>query len=179
MKLSTPLVALAAGALLVLTGCAAPAAEPTPTATAENPYGGFPVDPPADDEVVLTLTGTSTVELTYAEVIDLATVELTIDEPFVNKTQDFTGIPFSDLFALAGIEPTDTVDTVALNDYHYPDSAQNFLDASAVLAVLRDGEPIPMDQGGPLRIIFADDSSYVDVLDAWNWSIRSIEILPG
>lgn len=177
MKLSIPLVAIAASTLILLTGCAAAPAEPTPTAAAENPYGGFPVDPPADDEIVLTITGATTLDLTYAEVIDLATVDLTIEEPFVNQTQSFSGIPFADLFALAGIEPSDTVDTVALNDYHYPDSAQTFLDASAVLAVLRDGEPIPMDQGGPLRVIFADDSSYVDVLDAWNWSIRSIVIL--
>lgn len=177
MKLSIPLVAIAASALLLLTGCASGSAEPTPTAVAENPYGGFPVDPPADDEIVLTITGDTTLDLTYAEVIELATVDLTIDEPFVNQTQSFSGIAFADLFALAGIKPSDTVDTVALNDYHYADSAQTFLDASAVLAVLRDGEPIPMDQGGPLRVIFADDSSYVDVLDAWNWSIRSIVIL--
>lgn len=177
MKLSIALTALAASALLVLTGCATGTAEPAPTPTEENPYGGFAVAPPADDEVVLTLVGTSTVELTYAEVIDLADVELTIDEPFVNRTETFTGVALSDLFDLVGIVPTDTVDTVALNDYHYPDSAQAFIDAQGVLAVLRDGEPIPMDQGGPLRIIFADDSSYADVLDAWNWSIRSIEIL--
>lgn len=177
MKLSTSALVIATTALLALSGCAAAAPEPTPTAAAENPYGGFPVDPPADTEIVLTIVGAQTVELTYAEVKELADVELTIDEPFVNLTQNFTGIALSDLFELAGIEPGDRVDTVALNDYHFADDASAFIDADGVLAVLRDGGPIPMDQGGPLRIIFGADSSYVDVLDAWNWSIRSLEVI--
>ncbi len=177
MKLSTSALVIATTALLALTGCAAAAPEPTTTAAEENPYGGFPVDPPADTEIVLTVVGEQTIELTYAEVKELADVELTIDEPFVNLTQTFSGIALSDLFELAGIQPEDRVDTVALNDYHFADDASAFIDADGVLAVLRDGEPIPMDQGGPLRIIFGADSSYVDVLDAWNWSIRSLEVI--
>lgn len=177
-----PLVAVTAAAL-VLSGCASSTgttdAAPTPTATAENPYGGFPVDPPAADEVVLTIVGTSTVDLTYAELKDLATVKVTLSEPFVGAKQSFTGVPLADLFAMAGIQPTDKVDTVALNDYHFADTAGDFETADGLLAVLRDGEDIPMDQGGPIRIVFGDDSTYSTNLDAWNWSIRSLEVVQG
>jgi hypothetical protein len=161
-----------------LTGCstsggtAAPA--PTPTESATNPYGGFPVDPPAATDIVLTVTGTSTVDFTYAQLQELATEQVAIHEPFVGKDQTFSGIPLADLLARAGIAPTDKVDTVALNDYHFADTAAKLEDAKAVLAVLRSGSPIPMDQGGPIRLIFPTDSSYYSYLDAWNWSLRSI-----
>ena len=37
-----------------------------------------------------------------------------------------------------------------------------------------NGKPIPYDQGGPVRIIFADDAPGASNLDAWNWSLNSI-----
>jgi len=179
MKKSLAAIGIAvAVSLAALTGCsttggsAAPA--PTPTASATNPYGGFPVDPPAATDVVLTVTGTSTVNFTYAELQDMATEQVAIHEPFIGKDQSFSGIPLAELFTRAGIAPTDKVDTVALNDYHFADTAAKFEDAKGVLAVLRAGSPIPMDQGGPIRIIFPTDSNYYTYLDAWNWSLRSI-----
>ena len=64
-QIGAVLLALLVGA--TLSGCSAGAAGASSSsssssateAVAENPYGGFPVDPPADDEVVLTVTGTT------------------------------------------------------------------------------------------------------------------------
>jgi len=142
----------------------------------EDIYGGFPVDPPAPDEVVLTLEGSVRVELTMAELEDLASVEVTLDEPFARRVETFRAIPLADLFALAGIGREETVQTIALNDYRYADGAGALMDAQALLAVARDGAPIPMDAGGPIRLVFADDSSYSRLLDAWNWSLRTIRV---
>jgi hypothetical protein len=142
-------------------------------------YGGFPVDAPAPDEVVLTLEGPRTVELTMAELDGLADRQVTFLEPFAKVEQTFRVVALADLLVLAGIGPEHTVDTIALNDYRYRDDVGALLEADALLAVARDGVPIPMNAGGPIRLVFDVDSSYHDFLDAWNWSLRSIRVVAG
>ena len=177
-KLGAVLLALVIGA--TLSGCSSSAvgAASTPSASAavENPYGGFPVDPPADDEVVLTVTGTESIDYTMPELEALAQVESTINEPFVGLQQSFTGVELETLFEASGIELTDTVSTIALNDYKYDDAASAFVGSKGMLALTRDGSIIPMDQGGPIRIVFPNGQDYSDFLDAWNWSLRTIEV---
>lgn len=168
--------ALALIAAAVLAGCAATPepTEPTPT---ENSYGGFAVDPPADDEVILTIEGDSVIDFTYGELQRLADVEVDIVEPFVDRQQSFTGVPLAELLDRAGIAPDERVETVALNDYRYSDTALGWASNGAILAVFRDDELIPMDQGGPIRIVFAADSPAFGTLDAWNWSLRTIAVV--
>lgn len=166
----------AAVALLALAGCTA-APEPAPTPSDESAYGGFAIDPPAPDEVVLTIDGASTVDFTYAELQQLATVEISIREPFVKLEQSFTGVPLGDLLAIAGVEDDATIETIALNDYRYTDTVGQWTGNDALLAVFRDGEQIPMDQGGPIRIVFDESSPAFQLLDAWNWSLRSIVVV--
>ena len=178
-KISAVALAILLGA--TLSGCSASAqgaaTEASPSATAENPYGGFPVDPPADDEVVLTVTGTTSIDYTMPDLEALAQVEATIDEPFVNLEQSFVGVELETLFEASGIESTDEVATIALNDYNYKDKASAFTGSKAILALSRDGSIIPMDQGGPIRIVFPNGQEYSDFLDAWNWSLRTIEVI--
>jgi len=167
-------------ALLLLVGCSAksPEAAPSPAPTeSTNPYGaGFVVDPPAADDIVLTINGTSSKDFTMGQISTLATEQITIMEPFAKLTQSFTVVKLEKLLAGLGFKSTDTIDTVALNDYAFSDTFANFTKNNAYIAVARDGAPIPMDQGGPIRIIFASDSGYFGNLDAWNWSIRTIEV---
>jgi len=166
------------GAIVILTlllaACAAPVAPPESAATDESAYGGFAIDPPADDEVVLTIEAGSTVEFTYAELQRLATVEIDILEPFVSEQQVFLGVPLSELLDVAAVPTTSRIETVALNDYRYSDTVARWVANGALLAVFRDGELIPMDQGGPIRIVFAEDSAAFTLLDKWNWSLRTI-----
>ena len=170
--------AAAIGALLVLTGCAgATEATPTPTASATNPYGGgFTVDAPKANDVVLTVTGTKTVDYTMGQLDKLATEHITIVEPFVKKSQSFDGVPLKTLLDAAGISVGEKVNTIALNEYEFADTVANLETNHAILAVKRDGADIPMDQGGPVRLVFNTDSKYFAYLDAWNWSLRTIKI---
>jgi hypothetical protein len=140
----------------------------------ENPYGGFAIDSPSNDEVVLTITGSNSRDYTMGELVDLATQEVTIQEPFVKRVETFRGIPLSTLFQDNGFQSEDQVTTIALNDYRYTDSVDAFTSSEGVLAVSRDGQPIAMDEGGPIRIIFPEGTPYFTFLDAWNWSLRSI-----
>jgi len=170
------LAAVAAAVALALVGCTS-TAEPAPEPSTESAYGGFAVDPPATDEVVLTIEGGATVDFTYGELQDLATVEIAIVEPFVEQEQTFTGVPLADLLAGAGVAADARIETIALNDYRYADTVAQWTENGALLAVFRDGELIPMDQGGPIRIVFAADSPAFDLLDAWNWSLRTIAVV--
>jgi hypothetical protein len=80
------------------------------------------------------------------------------------------------LFTFVGISGKDKVITTALNDYIFQNTAANFIAADAYLAIRRNGAEIGYDQGGPIRIVFPDDSKWAKNLDAWNWSIESISV---
>jgi hypothetical protein len=101
---------------------------------------------------------------------------ITINEPFVKKIQSFKAIPLKDLFALAGIKGGDLVETIALNDYIYTNSAGNFTSADGYLAFSRAGKAIGYDQGGPIRIIFPNKSKWARYLDPWNWSLKTLKV---
>lgn len=168
---------VAAALLLALTGCTAEAESPEPAVSEENAYGGFPIDPPADDEVVLTIEAETSVDFSYAELQELASVEIEILEPFVDEEQSFRGVPLAELLDRAGVPADARIETIALNDYRYADTVGQWVDNDALLAVFRDDELIPMDQGGPIRIVFDEDSPAFDLLDAWNWSLRTITVV--
>ncbi len=181
MKLGFRITASAGAVFLavaLLTGCAVSGASvQTPSASATNPYGGFKVDNPKDTDVVLTVTGAKSVDYTMGQLKDLADQKITIVEPFVKKRQSFSGISLQALLESAGIQPKDKVDTVALNEYEFADSAANLESAGAIIAVSRDDQPIPMDEGGPIRLVFDTKSKYFSNLDAWNWSLRTIKVV--
>lgn len=180
MKKITTLL-LGAALVAILAGCtsanaeiaASPSASPT-----ENPYGGFAVDNPAPNEIILTVKGpTETDEYSITDLEKLVADPITIDEPFIKAKQTFTGVPLKVLFDAAGITGDLKVSTIALNDYKFDDSVANFVGSNGILAITRDAALIPMDQGGPVRIVFPTGSKYFDYLDSWNWSLRTIEVV--
>ena len=163
-----------------------PSASPSPTVTSSasasptNPYGTPPaVDPPGPTEPVLVVSGGSAgpQSFTLAQLEALGTTTITIDEPFIKKRQSFTGVPMAAVLATAGIPATATIYTKALNDYEYAAPASNFIGSQALIATQRDGQPVPFDAGGPIRIVFPDGSPLSSVLDAWNWSLSSIAVV--
>ncbi len=156
------------------TSSAVPAATPAGPPTT-NPYGVPSIDPPAPNEAVLEVTGGSTpLSLTLDQLNALGSTTITIDEPFVKKRQTFSGVPLADVLTKAGIPMDATLTTVAVNDYHHTAAAGPMVQSQALIATARDGVPIPYDQGGPARIVFPDGTPLSSVLDAWNWSLASI-----
>ncbi len=182
-KSATSLI-LSAAIALILTGCgstktpeAIPSQSATPSASPSNPYGAAPIDPPALTDPLLTVSkGSTSSVLTMAQLIALGTSDISINEPFVKQRQTFTVIPLTTIFALASISGSDSVDTKALNDYVYTNTAAKFVEAKGYLAIKRNGLDIPFDQGGPIRIVFPDDSAWTKFLDPWNWSLSSISV---
>ena len=160
-------------------GRPANSASATPSTT--NPYGAGPIAPPAANEPVLTVKGGQTpLSLTLDQLNALGNTTVTLDEPFVKKRQTFSGVPLAAVMAKAGIPNSATVETVALNDYHYSSPVGPMVDSLALIATQRDGAPIPYDQGGPIRLVFPDGTPLSSNLDAWNWSLATITVTaPG
>ncbi|MBU6216864.1 MAG: molybdopterin-dependent oxidoreductase [Acidobacteria bacterium] len=155
-------------------GDAAPSTTASPTTT--SPYGEAPpVDPPGPDDVVLTVTGPAgSTTYTLAQLKALSGEPVEIDEPFVEQRISFTGVPMSVLLEAAGIGADARISTVALNDYSYDDVASLFTGSDAIVAVQQDGADIPIDKGGPIRIVFPDGSPAAGKKAAWNWSLSEI-----
>lgn len=160
--------------ILALTGASSPIAS---AASAKNPYGTATIDPAGSNEIILTIVkGSRKSEFLYSRLLKFKQSNITIYEPFLKKRQTFSVIPLKTLFAFVGISGKDKVVTTALNDYTFSASAAQFISSNAYLAIKRDGSEIGYDQGGPIRIIFANNSKWAKKLDAWNWSISSISV---
>jgi hypothetical protein len=151
----------------------------TPSAVAadKNPYGTSVVDPAGPNEIIFSVSkGSREADFTATRLLKMKSSVISIYEPFIKKRQKFTVIPIKNFFVLAGISGNDKVVTTALNDYSYTNTASKFIAANAYIAIKRDGQPIPYDQGGPIRLVFADQSKWAKQLDAWNWSLASISV---
>ncbi len=134
-------------------------------ASTTNPYGVPSIDPPASNEPILTVKGGSTpLSLTLDQLNALGNTSITINERFVKKRQTFSGVPLATLLAKAGVPDGATINTIALNDYHYASAAVPMVESQALIATQRDGAPIPYDQGGPVRVVFPDGSPLSSVL---------------
>lgn len=173
-------VGISMAALLGLLGVSCGGdSEPAPSTevVADNPYGGIDVPPPAPDEPILVVVRAGeTITLSLDDLRGYELVEETVFEPFVKQEITFVGVPMAALFDAAGIEPSDEVITVALNEYVYTNLASEFTGTDAYVAFEQDGGPIPMDRGGPLRIIVPNDRPLTGSLEVWNWSLAEIRV---
>jgi hypothetical protein len=176
VALASTLAATFVSTLAFANSAAAASNKATPAPT-KNPYGAsFPVPDPKATDIVLTIKGSKTISFTMGQLLKSATTSLTIHEPFVKQVQSFKVISLAKLFTGIHLSSSAKLNTIALNDYVYLDTAANLFNNKAYLAVARNGALIPMDQGGPIRLVFADNTKYSKNLDAWNWSLRTIEV---
>ncbi len=142
-----------------------------------NPYGAGLVDPPQPGEPILEVNVRGKLakfSLESLQELPATTVELF--EPFIKARSSFTGVSLADLFQAIGVEDGDNVETLALNEYQYVNTAGKFTASDGLLAYQQNGKPIPVDRGGPIRIVFPDGTTLASLLDAWNWAIGSITV---
>lgn len=146
-------------------------------AEAENPYGAGIIDPPLPDEPILTVTKAGK-SLTYSlnQLRELEATSAEVYEPFVLGNASFTGVALSVLFDAVGITDDDEVKTLAINEYVYADTAKDFTTSEGILAYEENGNDISVDRGGPIRLIFPNDTTLGKNLDAWNWSLEAISV---
>lgn len=153
--------------VFALSGCTSQSATTSTPALKDNFQAEIQLDK------VLSIRG---VDFSIEELSSLPGSQLEVFEPFAKSDTSFEVIDFGQLLLASGFSFRDRVETIALNDYRYTDSVQSFVDNGALLAIFENGEPIPVSRGGPIRIVFAESSPYYSYLDAWNWSLSSIEL---
>ena len=156
----------------------------TPSASSSstaNPYGSPPpVDPPGPNDTILKVEGGSggTITYTLSQLESAGQLQtVTIYEPFRKTNQTFKAVALKDVLTAAGINDTQYIDTLALNNYKYDDLAGKLTSSDALIATELNGQPIPIDQGGPIRLIFKDGTPESTNLDAWNWSLMQISVI--
>lgn len=143
----------------------------------ENPYGASDIESPAPDEVILTVNANGR-QTTFSldQLSEFPVTDIRIFEPFIKQNSQFSGVSMSEIFNATSISGSDIATTIALNEYAYSNTADKFIGSNAVIAYEQNGQPISMDRGGPIRIIFPDGTILSKVLDAWNWSISEIVV---
>lgn len=158
--------------LLVVVGCS----NPTPTLPTSPLPTVFDQGVPAPaDEVVLTVA-VSGEEHDW----DLATLrlleqhDLSIHEPFVEEDHTYTGPFWADVLRASGVdlEAAETAEMIALDDFVADIPVTPAALDGLVLAHLEDGEPIPIEAGGPIRLVFPPDNEVGDNANNWIWSVR-------
>jgi hypothetical protein len=185
MKRTSILVAVVALAG-VLSGCAAGAKSREPVQASSPPtrtVAPTPVPAPAG-KPVLTLTGLLGNHNRGANLLfdqrtldAMATQTQTFTEPFAKKDISFTGIPMSVLLSRAGIPPTAKgVRVHAIDDYKVTFKLADLMAPGVLLATKAGGAPIPVADGGPIRLVFPPDSAVGKNRDIWIWSIDSMTI---
>ena len=188
------LLAMVCGLLLSLPGCAG---QPALTATAGNQPTDAPTPiaqpqltpgeamPAPVGPVVLTMTGKIgqkndgvQLRLDAAQLDQLGRVEVAVFDPWVKQDLRLQGTWLNDLIDVAQPTPdAQKIHITALDDYQIDLSLAEIRAGGILLATKTGaGEPIPIADGGPLRIVFVGGVPSGASADQWIWSLTMIEV---
>lgn len=144
---------------------------------------GQPVPVP-DGKALITLTGKvsavnkeATVALDRAGLAELGLVQVRVYEPWIKQTVDFRGVWLADVLLVAGVaaEAT-TIRITALDDYFVDLSIADIRAGGILLATeAGDGSELPVEKGGPTRIVFLNGVRGGANADQWIWSLTTID----
>jgi hypothetical protein len=193
-------VGVAAGVLALAAGCgggatttgskpAAPQAiaassAPDRAVTAASLKPGQAVPLPTG-QPVLTVTGKISVTnragrlvLDQATINRMGLVQVRLYEPWAKQTMDFRGVWLRDVLAVAGVRPNATrLHVTALDDYKVDLTIADVRAGGILLATeAGDGAGIPVDKGGPTRIVFENGVKAGANADQWIWSLKTIDV---
>ena len=134
--------------------------------------------PAPSGDVVLTVVpeGDAPVDWDIDALRMLPQQQLTLFEPFIDQERTFSGPLWWDVLRASGVEPGRDVDLIALDDYTASLPADREVLAQTLLAVTDQGERIPIDAGGPVRLVYPDGDPLADNPNNWIWSIRRAEV---
>jgi hypothetical protein len=108
----------------------------------------------------------------------LGLLEMNVNDPWAKQRLALQGVWLRDLVALAKPLPGATsLHLTALDDYQV-DLKLDDVRADAILLASRaaDGTTLPIEDGGPTRVVFADDLAPRFSPDLWIWNIVTIEV---
>jgi len=164
--------------LLVGSGCVSESTQ------SELAHVGDAVDLPLPTgEVVLTIHGSETanvedrVELDLGAIESVGTVTVFVDEPFVNETLRVTGVRVDHLLGAAGVDPEAELLWTALDGYTVGFSRAAAAAEDTILAIKIEGQSIPIEEGGPVRVMFPSAEGPLGRdTNQWIWSVHDISV---
>jgi len=164
-------------------------AEPAPYTEVAAPTlePGDAVPAPVED-VVLTLSGDiattnvgDTLQLDLPTLERLGLVEYSVDDQQAEgRVAMFQGTLMSTLLQVAGAgQGATTLRSRALNDYEVDIPIADVERYPVLLATAVDGERMPVDRYGPIRVIYPYESFDIDPVvhdPLWIWQLASIDV---
>ena len=145
---------------------------------------GQAVPTPAGDPV-LRLTGkigkpndAGSLVLDAATLDRLGVSKVRLFEPWLKQEMEFQGVWLADLLEVAGVDgAATTVHVTALDDYQV-DLTMADVRAGGIFLATKDGlgKAIPVDDGGPTRIVFVGGVASGKSDDQWIWSLKTLDI---
>lgn len=97
-----------------------------------------------------------------------------IFEPFEEREITFRGVELGSVLAATDADGADSYLLTALDDYRVVLTAEEISAGGIILAVEADGAGIPIESGGPVRVVFVDGSEAGANTDNWIWSLERI-----
>lgn len=172
---------------LVACGEAAPAESiyETVSVASLNPGDSLPAP---NDEVVLRVTGkigqtnaADAAEFDLAMLESIGQVQYDVHDPFAKVDRVFTGPLLAQLLSVVGAaSDATTLEFIALNDYKVEMDIKEASKWPVLYALQADGQYIPLDDGGPAKIVFPfDDYEELDQPTYgkfWVWSMAEIVV---
>jgi len=190
MHASAVRAALVLGAVAVLAlGCgkaepAAPAPLPASVVKAPDPdRSAVPAAPQGKPMLTITgrigaTNGDRALRLDQTELDKLGLLEMSVNDPWAKQRIALQGMWLRDLVDMARPDAGATsLRLVALDDYQTDLTLADVRDQSIFLATRTgDGTALPIEDGGPTRIVFADGLADRFSPDMWIWNIETIEV---
>lgn len=113
-------------------------------------------------DIVLTIDGKtqgeSIFEFSLSDLEAMPSASVTTDTPWHDNAVTFTGVRLADLMTVVGADGA-TAYVVALNDYAVEVPIADFEAFGVILALKADGAYMPVDDKGPLFVIYPFDAN--------------------
>ncbi|MBI2331433.1 MAG: molybdopterin-dependent oxidoreductase [Chloroflexi bacterium] len=173
---------------IILVSCGANTSPVTYESVSQPSINPGDAVPAPTGEVILTVDGNISQKNVGSELqFDLATLEslglvkYDVDDPFVKKNIDYTGVLISQILEVAGApKDTESIMLTALDDYSVDMKVADALKWPFMVAIKADGEYMPIDKNGPLlSVIPYNDFLELDHLtydSVWVWSLYKITV---
>lgn len=146
---------------------------------------GDPVPKPTGSPVltikgmISTMNGADRLDFDMQTLEQLGLIEYEVDDPFLKRVVTYRGPLLRDALAVAGASVSaKELFAIALNDYQttIPLEVNKW---PVMIATFRDGKPMPIEEDGPLEIVFPSKHFDIDPMkynQMWVWQLRELVV---
>ncbi|WP_294642373.1 molybdopterin-dependent oxidoreductase [uncultured Aureimonas sp.] len=146
--------------------------------------------PALADEPILTLRGKfaragadGSATLSLADLDALPQTRFRTTTPWHSGAVEFSGVSVSDFLAAMGVPASESsMQLIALNDYVVETKAAELVSGDALLATRMNGEPMSVQDKGPIFVVFPFDSrsalQHQSYYSRAVWQLAEIDLAP-